>query len=138
MAEPLKDFKPGSVYEGEADLQKRVDYLLSEEAKVDYDSEDMSRYASSDTEALRIYRWWKHERPAKVKRHAEMLSARYSGKMLTRPAPEFGEGMHELIIPDPTADAPTSEEVWEMERQLDKDDEDNLIALIKIRGALWT
>lgn len=128
-------------YDGEAKLQERIDYLCSEKAQEDYQTsgETMADHAVNDIEALRIYHWWKVKRPAEVARYEEMLHLRYSGPITFKDvSEELGEDLHELIIPEPPEGSPTSEEIWELERKIKQDEDDNLIALIKIRGALWT
>lgn len=129
-------------------LQDRVDYLLSDQAKIDYehtpDDAPISSYADADIEALRIYNWWKHEHQANWDKHDEMLRHRYSGKMRHERADAETEerlGMGKLftvILPDIPEGAPTHEELWAFERKLKQDEEDNLISVIKMRGALWT
>lgn len=120
---------------GEDELQKRVDYLHSEEAVKDY-GEDMSPWGEPDIEALRIYRWWKTERPANEELYNKMMAARYSGKLEFKPIE--GSEYREVIVPAAPEGAPSSEEIWDFEKKLKQDETDNLISLIKMRGSLWT
>jgi hypothetical protein len=74
----------------------------------------------NQAEALEIYRWWTIERTAKHK-HDEVWLMKL-----------FGD------VHNPDLSLGTAKEYHDYEDQLDKDDDDMLIRLMKIRRYLWT
>lgn len=92
--------------------------------------------ANMEDEALTIYRWWKHERPANHTRRNEWLVKIYGGKWESWVDDEGRHCCGNRTPPDESMG--TSEEFSAYDQKVDQDDQDMLLRLIAIRPGLWT
>jgi hypothetical protein len=130
---------------GVEEIQEHIDYLLSEQADLDYNGLVMSDFATNDIEALALYEWWMVERPQLQARLDQMREERYSViettfRPVDRDLNEVDDNDAEFfeMVFKGEENAPHSiEELAAMEDKLREQDTDNLIRLIRIRGSLW-
>lgn len=88
--------------------------------KDDPDYDKPTPQAESAAEILKLYRWWREVRPA-------------------RPDPHDESNWSDLYDKDPSAERDTAaERLHEIEEGYDKEDDEMLQTLVKIRRHLWT
>lgn len=95
---------------------------------------NINGHADRDQEALDIYLWWTHVRPAQHAQYENMLMTRYGGSKFVKVE---GGGVT-FSNPNCPDDAPTSEEIHAFQAALDATDQQMLHRVINIRPSLWT
>ena len=117
--------------QGEEELQRWTNELINDPGAIN------ERQANLQTEALAIYRWWKYERPADIKREAELLHLAYGGDEI-----EFEETdnpkLHKMVFNNAPGKEKIKEEYRLLEKKIQDDEQAYLIRLINIRPGLWT
>lgn len=91
--------------------------------------------ADSEDEAVKLYRWWKFERPANHERLDKWCQTLFGGQWESW-VDEQGHHCCGIRTP-PDTSMGTQHEYWDYERQLGVDDQRNLHRLIDIRRSLW-
>ena len=100
--------------------------------------EVVERQADYQSEAVEIYHWWKFERPSDLKRQDELLTALYGNRhLLTKPTEH--PQLHELVFDEFKGhELEMENELRNLERKIDNDEQSMLHRLIDIRKSLWT
>jgi hypothetical protein len=97
---------------------------------------ELTPQAVNAQEMLDLYRWWTEERPQRVEpMEASGWSAYCESKR------KAGGSVLDILDDDdgnPIDTTPMHDKIRELEDKYDKEDEDMMIRLIKIRSALWT
>jgi hypothetical protein len=97
---------------------------------------ELTPQAINAQEMLDLYRWWTQERPQRVEpMEASGWSAYCESKR------KAGGSVLDILDDDdgnPIDTTPMHDKIRELEDKYDKEDEDMMIRLIKIRSALWT
>jgi hypothetical protein len=140
----IKTLKPG-YYDVDhrmlhANFQLLVDYVEREKPfdHIDWDTDEESRHVASEIREL--YDWWKNKYPKRLLAYETIPDEECPDLMeIWRKtgvvsSPEQNENMREKY-PNYYRTLETS---WEQEKRWDKEEEDNLIRLMKIRQYLWT
>ena len=121
---------------GEAHVQEWTDGLRNDPDPHDSPVRAGSQ-ADSQATALEIYRWWKRDRPADVKREEALLMAGYGNSTWeTKPTenPRLVEMVFPKVPPDKQA---VRDQHREIEDKIARDDQAMLHRLIDIRESLW-
>jgi hypothetical protein len=124
-----------------ANFQILCDYIEREKPFEHFDTEDS--YSKDDwNEIRRLYKWWTVDRPARLERERAALDAWHDeftrlGGMQSKPC-EDNVHLSQLIFPDSPEENRLSAIHHNLEESALDEDDANLIALIKVRGHLWT
>lgn len=121
---------------GESHVQEWTDALRN-----DADPHDSpvraNAQADNQATALEIYRWWKRERPADVKREEELLMKGFSG-ITWETKPTENPRLVEMVFPEVQPDVQAIRDQYrEVEEKIARDDQAMLHRLIDIRQSLW-
>lgn len=123
---------------GDEDLQKFSDELMAEPDK-NAPPGLQSDQAERQTEAVKLYRWWKVERPADQERRHELVMRLYGNKKRMKSEPIADGKLHKLIFePFEGDEVELEKEFRALERKIDDDEQAMLHRLIDIRRSLWT
>jgi len=121
---------------GEEAVQKWTDDLRSDPGENDSPVR-ANRQADHQQTALDIYRWWKRERPADVKREDDLLMAGFSGETWTT-KPTDNPHLVEMVFPEVAPDKQTiRDQHTAIEDKIASDEQAMLHRLIDIRQGLW-
>lgn len=94
--------------------------------------------ASSQDEAVAIYRWWTIERPRDQARERELLHELYGNRPLKTKEAEHPD-LVEIVVDEFEDEAKRKhDEHRALQRKICRDENEMLIRLMKIRGSLWT
>ena len=94
--------------------------------------------ANRQASALGIYQWWKHQKPKDEKRRNDLLHELY-GKKRASFRPIEGSRFTEYVPPQWDGnEQKMHQELRDLEKKIDEDEQSMLHRLIDIRGSLWT
>lgn len=114
-------------------FQLLVDYIEQQDAFnfIDWDSDKNSRKIKKELEYL--YNWWKKDRPEKLKHIDDYIDKSNCGKpnklgvidfnLIKKQFPKYVKALNEMD---------------KLDKELYKEETENLIKLIKLRAYLWT
>lgn len=123
---------------GDEDLQKFSDELMTEPDK-NAPPGLQSHQGERQTEAVKLYRWWKIERPADQKRCHELMMHLYGNKERMKTEPVADGKLHKIIFePFEGDEVALEKEFRALERKIADDEQSMLHRLIDIRPSLWT
>lgn len=88
-------------------------------------------------EAVRLYRWWKFEKPAEQAEYDRMLNHLYGRKRSTKPDAN-GQSVWSVDEPWTDADKVMHDQMRALKEKMAGDEQAMLKRLIDIRGSLWT
>lgn len=122
----------------ELTLTNEYEWLCDEEAKQQPDYGKATPQAISAQEKLALYTWWKETRPARVDAYEASGYKDWSSKNRNEE-----DGMWSTLIDDEDTEKQETRSTlfkkWrEIDDQYDKEDEDMMIRLIRIRQTCWT
>lgn len=121
---------------GADDLLKWTKDLMS---NPDHNAPDgcLENQANGQLKALELYLWWKHELPAMKKRRNDLMDILYSSPIVTEPVE--GSNLLRVVRRNLTdEDVALHSELDEIKTRIEKESDEMLHRLIKIRGGLWT
>lgn len=126
-------------HEGEVKLQEWINTLIDPNQPDDYGSKDaMIRQGTELQEVLTIYRWWKYQWPDDYKHSDVLLDLVYgNGNYFSREPTE--EGNFKLVEKPQTPEQLFNRD-WHdaFEEKIDREEQEMLIRLMKVRCGLWT
>lgn len=90
-----------------------------------------------ESEAVKLYVWWKHQKPADQAEYDRMLHHLYSDKW-EKYTNEEGRQVIGSRRKYTTEDVKMRDDMWALEEKMKNDEQEMLKRLIDIRGGLWT
>lgn len=89
--------------------------------------------------ALKIYRWWKYEKPQNEKRREELMRLLYDGpqRITFKPCEDNPEYSQMIFRPDVGEEIEWRKELNILDEKIEREEQEMLEELVKIRRWLW-
>lgn len=124
---------------GDKGLEKFTQDLMKPGSEGYGPRELVDAQAEHQSEAIKIYRWWKVERPRDRARYDELLHELYGKRRRMKTKPVMDGKLHEITFdPFKGEEVAMHEEFEALKEKIDDDEQKMLHHLIDIRGSLWT